>query len=88
MSNHRSRASKITEEQLNDLILKLQTLLPQLNQGSNSRVSVSRVLKETCNHIRRLQREVDDLSDRLSQLLASVDTDGVEAEILRNLLQQ
>lgn len=47
-------------------------------------VSASRVLQETCNHIRSLHREVDDLSERLSQLLATSDT--AQAAIIRSLL--
>nr|CCD74522.1 unknown [Arabidopsis halleri subsp. halleri] len=33
----------------------------------------SKVLQETCNYIRNLNKEVDDLSDRLTQLLESID---------------
>ncbi|XVF11948.1 hypothetical protein REPUB_Repub08aG0072600 [Reevesia pubescens] len=89
MSSQGSRASnKITDDELNALILKLQTLLPQLNQGRNGRVSATKVLNETCCYIRRLQKEVDDLSERLSQRLGSMDITSFDAEILRNLLQQ
>lgn len=49
-------------------------------------VSASKVLQETCNYIRNLHREVDDLSDRLSALLASTDTDSDQAAIIRSLL--
>lgn len=49
-------------------------------------VSASKVLQETCNYIRNLHREVDDLSDRLSELLASTDTDSAQAAIIRSLL--
>ncbi|OMO49927.1 hypothetical protein CCACVL1_30749 [Corchorus capsularis] len=89
MSNPGSRAAnKITDDDINALILKLQPLLPQLNQGRNARVSATKVLNETCNYIRRLQSEVDDLSERLSQCLHSMDITSFEAETLRNLLQQ
>ena len=46
------------------------------------------VLNETCNYIKRLQKEADELSERLSQLLDSVDTTGVDVELIRTLLQQ
>jgi len=49
-------------------------------------VSASKVLQETCNYIRSLHREVDDLSERLSELLATTDT--AQAAIIRNLLMQ
>ncbi|XP_022734543.1 uncharacterized protein LOC111288056 isoform X1 [Durio zibethinus] len=52
------------------------------------KVSASKVLQETCNYIRSLHREVDDLSDRVSQLLASMDTDSDQAAIIRSLLMQ
>lgn len=49
-------------------------------------VSANKVLQETCNYIRSLHREVDDLSERLSELLATSDT--AQAAIIRNLLMQ
>ncbi|KAF9663719.1 hypothetical protein SADUNF_Sadunf17G0081300 [Salix dunnii] len=36
--------------------------------------------------IRNLHREVDDLSERLSQLLATIDADSPEAAIIRSLI--
>ena len=48
--------------------------------------SASKVLQETCNYIRSLHREVDDLSVRLSQLLATIDADSAEAAIIRSLI--
>lgn len=49
-------------------------------------VSAARVLQETCNYIRSLHRDVDDLSERLSELLAT--TDGPQAAMIRSLLSQ
>jgi hypothetical protein len=49
-------------------------------------VSASKVLQETCNYIINLHREVDDLSDRLSDLLATTDADSAQAAIIRSLL--
>lgn len=51
-------------------------------------VPASKVLQETCNYIRSLHREVDDLSERLSQLLATIDADSAEAAIIRSLITQ
>ncbi|GKB69296.1 transcription factor PRE6-like protein [Tanacetum coccineum] len=48
--------------------------------------SGAKVLEETCSYVRRLQREVEDLSQRLSELLQSMDTNSPQAAILRNLL--
>lgn len=47
-------------------------------------VSASKALQETCNYIRSLHREVDGLSERLSELLADADSD--QAAIIRSLL--
>lgn len=49
-------------------------------------VSASKVLQETCNYIRNLHKEVDDLSERLSQLLETIDSDSPEAAIIRSLI--
>lgn len=49
-------------------------------------VSAARVLQDTCNYIRNLHREVDDLSERLSELLANTDT--AQAALIRSLLTQ
>ncbi|TXG50455.1 hypothetical protein EZV62_022979 [Acer yangbiense] len=73
-----SSGSKITEDEINHLISKLQELLPQLNRTRNGKVSASKVLKETCNYIKRLHSEVDGLSERLSQLLNSMGITSVD----------
>ncbi|KFK41891.1 unnamed protein product [Arabis nemorensis] len=93
MSGRRSRSrqssgtSRISEDQINDLIIKLQQLLPELRDSRRSdKVSAARVLQETCNYIRNLHREVDDLSERLSELLANTDT--AQAALIRSLLTQ
>ncbi|CAN8239822.1 unnamed protein product [Cochlearia groenlandica] len=94
MSGRRSRTtrqssgtSRISEDQINDLIIKLQQLLPELRATRRSdKVSAARVLQETCNYIRNLHREVDDLSERLSELLANTDT--AQAALIRSLLTQ
>ncbi|PNT78083.1 hypothetical protein BRADI_1g73161v3 [Brachypodium distachyon] len=49
-------------------------------------VPSSRVLQETCSYIRSLHREVDDLSERLSELLATSDMSSAQAAIIRSLL--
>ncbi|CAA7043262.1 unnamed protein product [Microthlaspi erraticum] len=93
MSGRRSRSrqssgtSRISEDQINDLIVKLQQLLPELRDSRRSdKVSAARVLQDTCNYIRNLHREVDDLSERLSELLANTDT--AQAALIRSLLTQ
>lgn len=48
--------------------------------------SAARVLQETCSYIRSLHREVDGLSDHLSELLATTDTS--QAAVIRSLLMQ
>ncbi|KAK7292222.1 hypothetical protein RIF29_07998 [Crotalaria pallida] len=97
MSSRRSRSRQssgssnmITEDQINDLVSKLQQLLPEIRHSHSHRrsdkVSSAKVLQETCNYIRSLHREVDDLSERLSELLATTDT--AQAAVIRNLLMQ
>ncbi|XP_021910641.1 transcription factor PRE3-like [Carica papaya] len=91
MSSRRSRSrqsggSRISDDQINDLVTKLQQLLPELRDRRSDKVSAAKVLQETCNYIRNLHREVDDLSERLSELLATTDT--AQAAIIRSLLMQ
>ncbi|KAJ4712142.1 Transcription factor like [Melia azedarach] len=91
MSSRRSRSrqsgsSRITDDQINDLVSKLQQLLPELRNSLSDKVSAAKVLQETCNYIRSLHREVDDLSERLSELLET--TDSAQAAIIRSLLMQ
>ncbi|WOK94239.1 transcription factor ILI5-like [Canna indica] len=82
-----SRRSRISEEEINELISKLQSLLPETRRRGGGRTSAAKLLKETCNYIRSLNREVDDLSDRLAALIATMDNNSAEAELIRNLLR-
>ncbi|XP_073316590.1 transcription factor PRE6-like [Primulina huaijiensis] len=90
MSSRRSRSNqsgvpRISEDQIADLVSKLQQLIPEIrNRRRSDKVSASKVLQETCNYIRNLHREIDDLSDRLSELLES--SDSAQAAIIRTLL--
>ncbi|KAL4566536.1 hypothetical protein LXL04_030652 [Taraxacum kok-saghyz] len=90
MSSRRSRTrqstSRISDDQINDLVSRLQQLLPEIRNRRSDKVSASKVLQETCSYIRSLHREVDDLSDRLSELLEN--TDSTQATIIRSLLSQ
>ncbi|KAE8023288.1 hypothetical protein FH972_009003 [Carpinus fangiana] len=94
MSTRRSRSSQssgasrnnISDDQITDLVSKLQQLIPEIRNRRSDKVSASKVLQETCNYIRNLHREVDDLSDRLSDLLATTDADSAQAAIIRSLL--
>ncbi|XP_022751916.1 transcription factor PRE6-like [Durio zibethinus] len=78
--------SRISDEQIIELVSKLRQLLPEIRDRRSDKVSASKVLQETCNYIRSLHREVDDLSERLSQLLATIDADSAEAAIIRSLI--
>lgn len=117
MSSRRSRSrqsgtTRITDEQIIDLVSKLQAVLPESRIRSRAdrvseftafelaaiyilltffqvllrfvQVSAAKVLQETCNYIRSLHREVDDLSERLSELLGEASSD--QAAIIRSLL--
>lgn len=89
MSNRRSSrgSGSISEEEINELISKLQSLLPNSRRRGPSQASTTKLLKETCNYIKSLHREVDDLSDRLSDLMATMDHNSPGAEIIRNILR-
>ncbi|KAK4341691.1 hypothetical protein RND71_040192 [Anisodus tanguticus] len=91
MSSRRSRqsssgSSRISDDQIIELVSKLQQFLPEIQTRRSSKASASKVLQETCNYIRSLNREVNNLSDRLSQLLSTIDTDSPEAAIIRSLI--
>ncbi|KAF6168601.1 hypothetical protein GIB67_005213 [Kingdonia uniflora] len=93
MSTRRSRSSQsgssrnnISDDQISELVSKLQQLLPELQNRRSNKVSSAMVLQETCNYIRSLHREVEDLSERLSELLATTDTTSAQAAIIRSLL--
>ncbi|WVZ81886.1 hypothetical protein U9M48_029217 [Paspalum notatum var. saurae] len=87
MSSRRSRATTVSEEEINELISRLQTLLPNAGRRGGNQASATKLLKETCNYIKSLHREVDDLSDRLSDLMATMDQNSPGAEIIRSLLR-
>ncbi|CAL0298999.1 unnamed protein product [Lupinus luteus] len=93
MSSRRSRqqstgSTRISDDQINDLVSKLRQLVPEIHHRRSDKVSASKVLQETCTYIRNLHREVDDLSQRLSQLLNTIDSDSAEAAIIRSLINQ
>ncbi|KAJ8544944.1 hypothetical protein K7X08_017527 [Anisodus acutangulus] len=91
MSGRRPRQSaewksRISDDQIIELVSKLQQLLPEIRNRRSNKASASKVLQETCNYVRNLHKEVDDLSDRLSQLLSTIDADSPEAAIIRSLI--
>ncbi|KAJ0729468.1 putative transcription factor bHLH family [Helianthus annuus] len=77
---------RISDEQIIELVSKLQQLLPELRNRRSNKASASKVLQETCNYVRSLHKEVDDLSDRLSRLLSTIDDDSPQASIIRSLI--
>ncbi|CAN0903534.1 Transcription factor PRE5 [Linum grandiflorum] len=85
-----SRAQNLSEDDIiTDLTFKLQALLPHLNQRQPSRgQEASKILKETCSYIRKLEREVNELSERLSTLLDAIDDQDLDVDSIRTLLQQ
>ncbi|XP_042514112.1 transcription factor ILI3-like [Macadamia integrifolia] len=89
MSTRGSRASRITEDEIKDLIRKLQAVIPEPHKTGTIRgASASKILNETCNYIKSLHREVEDLSERLSALMSSIDTSSAEGELMKSLLVQ
>ncbi|KAL8528319.1 hypothetical protein ACS0TY_005937 [Phlomoides rotata] len=89
MSGRRSRqsSSRISDDQIIELVSKLHQLLPEIrNSRRPNKASASKVLEETCNYIRSLEKQMDDLSERLSQLLSTIDADTPQAAIIRALI--
>ncbi|CAM0944185.1 unnamed protein product [Alopecurus aequalis] len=87
MSSRRSSRGAISDEEINELISKLQSLLPNTRRRGSSQASTTKLLKETCSYIKSLHREVDDLSDRLSDLMSTMDHNSAGAEIIRSILR-
>ncbi|KAI3462944.1 hypothetical protein Pfo_019607 [Paulownia fortunei] len=86
-SRQSSGSSRITDDQIIELVSKLHQLLPEIrNTRRSNKASANKVLQETCTYIRNLQKEMDDLSGRLSQLLSTIDADSPEAAIIRTLI--
>ncbi|CAL9230354.1 unnamed protein product [Arabidopsis halleri] len=86
-SRQASTSSRISDDQITDLISKLRQSIPEIRQNRRSNtVSASKVLQETCNYIRNLNKEADDLSDRLTQLLESIDPNSPQAAVIRSLI--
>nr|XP_043618410.1 transcription factor ILI6-like [Erigeron canadensis] len=91
MSSPRKRSMKDPTNphaELNDLVIKLQEFLPASSSTGDSREKIAAIIKETCKYIRRLQKEVKNIGERLSLLLDSMENNGLDVDILRNLLQQ
>uniref|UniRef100_A0A1J3FT75 Transcription factor PRE6 n=1 Tax=Noccaea caerulescens TaxID=107243 RepID=A0A1J3FT75_NOCCA len=91
MKSRRSRSRqsgrcRASDNQVAELAFKLQHLIHQSYLRSFDKVPASKILEETCNYIENLHRDVDNLSDQLSELLASMDDYTGKAAITRSLL--
>lgn len=53
-------------------------------QGSSS----VKVIKKACLHIKMLNGEIESLSERIAELVASANISTQDADIMRNLLEQ
>ncbi|KAK8710175.1 hypothetical protein V6N13_145514 [Hibiscus sabdariffa] len=83
MSSKRSGGRSNDNE---DFSLKLRDLT---STNKKKKRNAAKLLDETCNHIKKLNGEVDDLSNRISELLNSSEAESsINANILRQLLQQ
>ncbi|CAA7031905.1 unnamed protein product [Microthlaspi erraticum] len=90
MKSRRSRSRqsgrcRASDNQVAELVCKLQHLIPQLPLRSFDKVPASKILEETCNYIESLHRDVDNLSDQLSEILASTDDNTGKAAITRSI---
>ncbi|XVF58250.1 hypothetical protein PTKIN_Ptkin07bG0049400 [Pterospermum kingtungense] len=83
MSSKRSSARSNENE---DFGLKLRELL---STKKKKKRNAAKLLDETCSHIKRLNGEVDDLSNRISELMATPDShSSTTANIIRQPLQK
>ncbi|RWV91534.1 hypothetical protein GW17_00046174 [Ensete ventricosum] len=82
-----SRRPGASDEELRELISRIQSVLPETRRGGRKEASGATLLKEMSEYIKSLHREVDDLSDRLSELVATMDVNGAQAETLRSLFR-
>ncbi|KAG6469405.1 hypothetical protein ZIOFF_074122 [Zingiber officinale] len=55
--------------------------------SSSSRLKQTTLLKETCNYIKSLHKEVSELSGQLSELMAATDFNGAQAEVLQSIFR-
>ncbi|KAL8217589.1 hypothetical protein R6Q57_020963 [Mikania cordata] len=79
------------DHDLNDLVIKLQALLPASSSKGEQRkekAAAVKIIKETCIYIKSLQKEVENAGERLSQQLDYVENNGLDVDILTKLLQE
>ncbi|KAF8651331.1 hypothetical protein HU200_063587 [Digitaria exilis] len=85
-SSSLSSSRSISEDQISELLSKLQALLPESQARNGGAHRAARVLQDTCSYIRSLHQEVDNLSETLAELLSSADVTSDQAAIIRSLL--
>ncbi|KAE8682395.1 Transcription factor ILI6 [Hibiscus syriacus] len=83
MSSKRSNGSRSNGNE--DFSLRVRELS---STNKKKKRNEAKLLDETCNHIKKLNGEVDDLSNRISELLNSSEAESSSnANILRQLQQ-
>ncbi|KAL4332509.1 hypothetical protein GQ457_07G002630 [Hibiscus cannabinus] len=83
MSSKRSSGRSNENE---DFSLRLRELL---STNKKKKRNAAKLLDETCNRIKKLNGEVDDLSNRISELLNSSEAESsINANTLRQRVQQ
>ncbi|KAI7740455.1 hypothetical protein M8C21_019407 [Ambrosia artemisiifolia] len=88
MSSRRTRTHRTREQDIENLVSKLQALLPSSSSSCNkTKVPLSKTLEEACNYIKSLRTKGDNLGERLSQLLESLENNGVDVSNIKDLLQ-
>ncbi|KAF3785176.1 Transcription factor [Nymphaea thermarum] len=85
-SSSSSSTPRMSDEQARELINNLRSLIPELRNRPANEVTPERALEEICNHIRDLQNQVGDLSQRIAGQLANMDS--AQAAAVRRLLRQ
>ncbi|KAK6913237.1 Tubulin/FtsZ, GTPase domain [Dillenia turbinata] len=89
MSSRRSRGSSIKEMEIKSLTRKLEAIFSNNSKGSSKNAArPSKALEEACDQIKRLHDEVDNLSEKISQIISSLDINSDQEDILHRLLQQ
>ncbi|KAL9680834.1 hypothetical protein QQ045_012614 [Rhodiola kirilowii] len=84
MSGRRSQTPDSTGN-ITELLLKLSD---EINRGGTARGSSLKLIKKACNHIRTLNGEIENLSERIAELVESANISRHEAAIISNLLEQ
>lgn len=84
MRDLKTNAQRDTYNKLHIVVLRYNVVYLH----KKDKVEALKIINDTCNCIKSLQKDVKNAGERLSQLLDYVETNGLDEDILTNLLQQ